>query len=132
MFTTTWYVQDREIEIASDYIGGRPAPWMPSNENYNVISVSVDGSAPQEFDAWGSIMDPEFDDEYSLRNIFQTICNDVLNAMWDDWDDVIYGVDGRRAIEIVDSCRAEARQFEELGIYDEDLLLEIVNDDEWH
>ena len=132
MYETTWSVGGHDIDISSEYIGGRSAPWMAGNDNYNIITVSVDGGEPQEFDAWGSIRDPQFDDEYSIRNIFQNICDEVLHAIWEDWDDVVYGLEGARVVEVIDGMREEAEKFKELGIYDEDLLLEIVNDEEWH
>ena len=132
MFETTWEVQGHLIELASEYIGGRPAPWMETNDNYNIITVWVDGSAPQEFDAWGSMVDPQFDDEYSLKNIFQNICDKALRVMWEDWDEVVYGLEGKRVIEVVDGMRENAAKIEELGLYDEDILLEIVNNEEWH
>ena len=100
------------------------------NENHNIVYVSVDGSPEECFDAWGSRVNPQFDDEYDLKNIFQLICDDGLTAIWGDWDDVLYEVDGRRAVEIVDGMRDTAAKLENLGL-DEDDLQKIVNDEEW-
>lgn len=130
MFETTWDVNGKHIELATEYIGGKPAPWMARNDNYNIVYASVDGGEEECFDAWGSLVEPQFDDEYSLKNIFQCICDEGLTVIWDDWDDALCGVDGRRAVELVDGMRNNAAKLENLGL-DEDDLLAIVNDEEW-
>ena len=130
MFETTWDVNGKHIELATEYLGDKPAPWDRVNENHNIVYVSVDSSPEECFDAWGSRVNPQFDDEYDLKNIFQLICDDGLTAIWGDWDDVLYEVDGRRAVEIVDGMRDTAAKRENLGL-DEDDLQKIVNDEEW-
>ena len=139
MYETTWYVGGREIFIESEYMGVRTPPWDSRNAHHSIITVTVD-EVSEQFDAWGSAVrtpslgydNTKFEDEYSLKNVFQSLCNDVLYEYWDDWDDIIDGLSGSEAIRVVDAIREQAEQFKRLNLYDEDLLLEIVNDEDWH
>ena len=131
MFETVWNLPGKEIYLSTEYIGGKEAPWMSRNDNLNHVYVSVNDSPEETFEAWGSLMEPQFDDEYSLKNIFQCICEEALNALWEDWDDILSGLSWSEGDRIVQGCRATLAKLENLGLGDEDTLLSIVNDEEW-
>lgn len=131
MYSTTWDVNGKHIELSCEFVGDIPAPFDSGNTNRNIIAVAVDGTS-DTFDAWGSYVHPEFDDEYSLKNIFQVICGDALNVVWDQLDEVVEMYDdAKEAWRVATAMQEEAAKIEALGL-DEDDLEKIVNDDEWH
>lgn len=131
MFTTTWDVNGKHIVLEAEYMGDMPAPFDPGNYGHNIITVEIDGRS-DTFDAWGSRVHPEFDDEYSLKNIFQLICDEALMVVWDQLNEMVDMCDDpKEALRVVDGARAEAEKIAALGI-DEETLEMIVNDDEWH
>lgn len=134
MYETTWELEDRTIYLSTEYVGGKEAPWdrTGQNTNLNYIDVSVDSGPSATFEAWGSLVEPQFDDEYSLKNIFQSICDEGLYAIWEDWDDITDGLSYSEGDRIVRDCRENLAKLEEIGLGDEETLLAIVNDEEWH
>lgn len=131
MFETTWQVNGKSIYITSDWLGDEPWAAMPENYNRNEITVSVDNGAEETFYAWGSIMNPQFDDEYSLKNIFSTICDEALTIIWNQEDEAVDGLSYSEAKRIIDGMTENAEKLQRAGLTEDDLEA-IVNDEEWH
>lgn len=131
MYSTTWDVNGVHIELENEYYGDAPAPFDAGNYNRNEISATVNGHT-EVFDAWGSYVHPEFDDEYSLKNIFQVIASDALTIIWNQFDEVAEMYDDpAEAARVEQGFRDEAVKMEELGL-GEDILEKIANDQQWH
>lgn len=130
MFETTWEVNGKRIDIASDYLGDEPWPAMPENYNRNEITISVDGGEEEDFYAWGSMMSPQFDDEYSLKNIFQSICDEALSVLWGQEDEMVESLPYSEAKRVVEGMAENAEKLERAGL-DEDDLEKIVNNEDW-
>lgn len=131
MFETTWEVNGTTLYITSDYLGDESAPFMPDNYHRNEIIVSIDDNE-ETFYAWGSQVNPQFNTEYSLKNIFQNIVGDALYIYWGQEDELVEALPYQEAKRVVEACEHNWEQLNSgLGL-DEATLEEIMNDEEWH
>lgn len=128
MFETSMDVNGYHIEIITDWVGEKPSPLGDGNDSarHNEITICV-GDVEETFDAWGSINNPQFDDDESAKQITRYIFGEALDVMWGQMDEVLEGYSYSQARQMADQLEENARKVENLGI-DEDTLTQIVNE----
>lgn len=85
------------------------------------------GDVEETFDAWGSVNNPQFDDDESAKQIARYIFEDALDVMWGQMDEVLEGYSYSQAHQMAGQLEENAKKVENLGI-DEDTLTQIVNE----
>lgn len=98
------------------------------NPNHCILSMTSPDGITETFDCWNSVADPYRDDPEHIMDMLHYICDDGLNALWDEWD-AIEDMDWDVQEEIKRASQETLGKLTALG-FDEDDMLEIVNHDE--
>lgn len=117
----------KNYTIKSEYKGDKAAPWgvnwKQENWNRNIIHVrNTKTKTSIRFDFWGSIVSPELQSPYDLKNAFYCFISDAISglASFDDFcSEFGYNTDSRTAEKIWKSCKKSTEKAKR--IIDEDI-----------
>ena len=117
----------KNYKIKSEYKGDKAAAWGDKQENWNRHIVTVRNTETKRavrFDFWGSMMNPELQSDYDLRNAFYCFVSDAISgklAFSEFCSEFGYDEDSRTAEKTWKACKRAAEKADKIisgDIYD--------------